>query len=315
MFLRRQTVIFLLMGWLVVALGASPSHAQISGAIFTTNSACDGTDLNIYMNKQQVYSDGGPPAPGAAGLPDGEYFVQVTEPNGTLLGTSVGHPVDQTPVLVVNGEFVQCYKLCDILIRASDGMSNGCGYDDTSNFGGEYKLWISMDPNFANSLSKTDNFKVKGAGPPPPPQTEIIAIKFYDANANGVQDGGEPVIPDWHIELQLASDNSVIGCQLTDAGGQVKFLVDQDGTAYNIVETLVDPYVNATPTPTSARSSSATFAPSKLSGSVSRPASGSRATTPTATARSAVTCWRPAIRSGVTSSTRCAWSSPMAATW
>ena len=142
-----------------VALSSTPVYAQISGAIFTTDSACDATNLNIYMNKQQVFLGGGPGMEGAAGLPDGEYYVKVTEPNGALLGTSIG-AADETPVVVVNGEFVECYGLCDILVRAGDGQGNGCGYDTTSNPGGEYKAWVSQDANFANSLSKTDNFKV-----------------------------------------------------------------------------------------------------------------------------------------------------------
>src|SRR5215213_6685541 len=64
--------------------------AGLSGAIFTTDAACNGTDLNIYASKSDVYIDGGPAHTGAAGLPPGNYFVQVTEPNGTVLGTSVG---------------------------------------------------------------------------------------------------------------------------------------------------------------------------------------------------------------------------------
>jgi hypothetical protein len=45
--------------------------APLPGAIFTTDVACTGTDLNIYPSKDAVYVDGGPAHPGAAGLPDG----------------------------------------------------------------------------------------------------------------------------------------------------------------------------------------------------------------------------------------------------
>ena len=72
---------------LVITLRA---HAP-SGAIFTTVS--DGTEVNynIYQAKEDVYLDGGP-GPGApqhaAGLDDGVYVFQVTDPSGkTLLST------------------------------------------------------------------------------------------------------------------------------------------------------------------------------------------------------------------------------------
>src|SRR5262245_21109649 len=72
--------------------------APVTGAIFTTDGACAGTNVNIFNNKNAVYLDGGPAHPNAAGLPDGAYYVQVTEPNGTLLGTSVPN----TAVVVIN---------------------------------------------------------------------------------------------------------------------------------------------------------------------------------------------------------------------
>ena len=46
---------------------------QLSGAIFTTESVCDGTNINIFSSKEAVYLDGGPVKEGSAGLPDGEY--------------------------------------------------------------------------------------------------------------------------------------------------------------------------------------------------------------------------------------------------
>ena len=80
----------------------------MDGAIHTTDSSCGGVNVNIYASKSDVYLEGGPKNPGSAGLDDGEYYVQVTEPNGTLLGTSLGTG-DDTPLVVLNGEFVSCY--------------------------------------------------------------------------------------------------------------------------------------------------------------------------------------------------------------
>src|SRR5881296_3154089 len=65
--------------------------APLPGAIFTTDSTCSGVDLNIYGSKGDVYLNGGPAHPGAASLPDGSYYVRVTDPSGScVLGTSVG---------------------------------------------------------------------------------------------------------------------------------------------------------------------------------------------------------------------------------
>jgi hypothetical protein len=197
---QKLRVLILAFVAVVATLVAVPVLAAgpISGAIFTTDSDCSGVDLNIYGDKDEVYLNGGPSHPGAAGLPDGDYYVKVTEPNGTLLGTSVGS-ANETPVHVTGGEFDQCYKLSDILIKNSDGSP---GYDDTTNSGGEYKAWVSTVSTFDNDLSKTDNFKVKpqeGGGPPP--QATLHIRKYYDANANGQYDTGETYLTGWKFRI------------------------------------------------------------------------------------------------------------------
>lgn len=147
------------------AVTVSPASADppVSGAVFTTDSGCSGVDLNIYAAKTDVYLDGGPAKLGAAGLPDGNYWVQVTDPSGqTVLGKTL-----TASVSVVNGEFAMCYQLSDILYSASSGFA-AKGYDNTPNNGGEYKVWVSNQPDFANNSTKTDNFKVGPPGTTPP---------------------------------------------------------------------------------------------------------------------------------------------------
>src|SRR5437870_13388137 len=75
----------------LAAAFASLHASAPSGAIFTT--LVDGSEVNynIYQAKEDVYLDGGP-GPGApqtaAGLDDGVYVFQVTDPSGeTLLST------------------------------------------------------------------------------------------------------------------------------------------------------------------------------------------------------------------------------------
>jgi hypothetical protein len=63
-------------------VGAEPG-GQTPGALFTTDSSCSQVNGNSYDSKSAVYLDGGPKKGSAAGLDDGEYYVQVTDPRGT----------------------------------------------------------------------------------------------------------------------------------------------------------------------------------------------------------------------------------------
>jgi len=174
---------------------STPAQAQVSGAIFTTDAGCTGVDLNIYTAKTDVYLNGGPTHPGAASLPDGSYYVKVTAPDGTPLGSSVGAAIP-TPVVVSGGVFSPCLQLSSALLTASGTPVTG--YDDTPNAGGEYKVWVSQDPSFPNSASKTDNFKVRATGATP---ANLYVNKFYDTNANGTRDYGEPLLFGWKVDI------------------------------------------------------------------------------------------------------------------
>lgn len=202
----RLTFIVSSMVLLAAVMTSVALMAPLPGAIFTTDVVCNGTDLNIYANKNDVYLDGGPAHQGAAGLPQGEYYVQVTEPDGTLLGTSVG-ATDETPVVVnAAGEFVQCYQLMSIVRRASNPGPFPVapdGFDDTSNPGGEYKVWVSRVSNFANDETKTDNFKVANGGTVE--QATLNVIKWYDTNTNGILDPTEVEIVGWEIHVGAQS--------------------------------------------------------------------------------------------------------------
>ena len=187
------------------------SVKALTGTIYTTDVACAGVDINIYTSKDDVYLNGGPQG-GGSGLPDGSYYVKVTEPNGTLLGTSVGSG-NPTPVTVTGGSFVQCYLLSAVVIKASDSTP---GYDDTSNPGGEYKVWVSTGSSFDNNQSKTDNFKVKTSGGG---GTEITlsGTKFYDLNVDGIKDPTEVGIPGFIIIVIV--NGTPFATTTTDANG------------------------------------------------------------------------------------------------
>jgi hypothetical protein len=191
------TSIAVMVAGLFLAPSALPVGEQLTGAIFTTDSTCTDVNLNIYDEKDDVYIDGGPAHPGAAGLPDGSYCVQVTDPSGqTVLGLS-----DPGAVTVVDGEFVQCYQLTSILKTGSSGFTVP-GFDDTPNPGGEYKVWVSPDCNFDNNNSKTDNFQVEEECE----RASVSVTTFYDTNANGVRDEGEQDLMGWRFHV-FSHDN------------------------------------------------------------------------------------------------------------
>jgi len=182
--------------------GSAIALAQVSGAIYTTDSA-GGVNINFFTSKDVVYLNGGPAHPGAAGLPDGLYFCKVTQPDGTLLGIS---DLVTAPITVTGGEFDIPYKLVDILYKASNLAVKG--FDTSSN--GVYKVWASKDPTFPGSASKTDNFKVAEEGGGGDTDTATLhVIKFYDANANGVNDDGIE-LTGWKVHIVDGSTLTVI---------------------------------------------------------------------------------------------------------
>jgi len=215
---------------------ALPANAEppVSGAIFTTNSTCTAVNLNLYALKTDVYLSGGPEHPNSASLPDGSYFVQVTDPSGaSVLGTSVGSG-NQTPFVVVNGAVQGCLQLFAIVFQTGGAQ----GFADTPNPGGEYKVWVSNDSTFANNSTKTDNFKVNENAAPVP--SAISGEKFYDANVNGVKDSGEAGIQGWQVTLFAGANPQPTGLPLTtttDVSGNYLFH-DLGAGTYGVCEVI-----------------------------------------------------------------------------
>jgi len=163
----------------------------LPGAIFTTNVNGTRVNQNSFPSKCDVYLDGGPGlnAPqDAAGLPNGDYYFQVTDPSGKTLLSS-------DPVM--NRQFhVDAGIITGVSGAGNHGQGNDidhppaqtiqlCQYDDTPNNGGVYKVWVTRigdfigDPTkvdfrcaqgcfhgFIPAASKTDNFKVKATAQP-----------------------------------------------------------------------------------------------------------------------------------------------------
>ncbi len=85
---RKQTLVGAVVGAVFLGLTSLALADAPSGAIFTT--LADGSEVNFnqFPSKEAVYLDGGP-GPGApqlpAGLDDGTYVFQVTDPSGKTL--------------------------------------------------------------------------------------------------------------------------------------------------------------------------------------------------------------------------------------
>jgi len=174
---------------MTLVLVGSTSAFAVPNGIFTTDSSCTDQDITVFQNKDDVYIDGNNI------VPDGSYYVLVTEPaniGGAVLGTSVGS-ANETPVVVQNGLFVQCYQLSSIVIRASD---QDPGFDTTSSATFAYRVCIALTPNTVGH--KCDSFKATGESD----KARLRIKKFYDANANGEFDAGEQLLDDWKFRIQ-----------------------------------------------------------------------------------------------------------------
>ncbi len=157
-------------------LGAQDSF---TGAIWT--SLVDGTTVNanVYQHKNDAFLNGGPQNCGSShGLPDGDYYFQVTDPSGATLLSS--DAISARQVRVTNG--VIAGNGNGTHAEGSASCSGGlpvrlAPFDTTPNSGGEYsvdmgaKADVEDCPGFAsdskalNFLScagtKNDNFKVR----------------------------------------------------------------------------------------------------------------------------------------------------------
>lgn len=258
--------------------GMQSLQAQpLSGAIFTTVANGAAVNANQYESKCAVYLDGGPGrnAPAhAAGLPDADYYFQVTDPSGKqLLSTDI---VSNRRFRVVNGVIVAytCTggpvhpigidqdhsELGAITIRLANTTCPS-DYLDSPNGGGVYKVWVTRVGDFAGdptkvdndcgngcfhgfvpSKTKTDNFKAKTGT-----VTFCLTVQKQYDNGSGVFAPGV----NWQINV---TDLGVVNSYFTDTAGQLQICGLSPGT-FTVAEnlpgdvTVVGLFVNGTSLP------------------------------------------------------------------
>lgn len=191
---KRNYLLFFaatVIGLLTALLNTSAMAQQVSGAIFTTDASSTFVNGNVYDMKDDVYLNGGPRpnAPcTAAGLPDGDYYFQVTDPSGSQLLSLDG--IGERRVTIAGGLIIGYSGPHGIGIGKCVGL-NGFNitvglypFAPTPNPGGEYKAWMTKVGDydiskgsfgFIPSKSKTDNFKVT-----PPADSDSDGIPDVD---------------------------------------------------------------------------------------------------------------------------------------
>jgi hypothetical protein len=240
--MKRSLLIILAVALLVSGALETPAQAGgVSGAIFTTDVFGTVVNGNQYASKCDVYLDGGPgpnaPA-NAAGLPDGDYHFQVTDPSGAhLLSTD---PISNRQFTVTGG-VITAYLGSHPTGMDQDHMQAGAitigladtdcpaDYLDTPNNGGVYKVWVTpiadyIDPElcrggcfhgFVSSKSKTDNFKVLGAAADP--TFCLTAIKELE------QQGEFQPYAGWIMTVTNQAATTNTSLPTTDPDGEARF--------------------------------------------------------------------------------------------
>jgi hypothetical protein len=172
-----------------------------SGAIFTTDESGTALNWKIYPHSTDVYLNGGPDNRTAAGLPDGNYYFQVTDPGGDeLLSTD---DAECRQLIVVGGRVAGAAGPCSHL-TGTPNPDNGvtpvqlAPFLPTPNSAGVHKVWlvpadkasIGDDPrvlDFARQHAKTGIFKVAET-------TELPVGSCQPANSLSVLASGSDVI-------------------------------------------------------------------------------------------------------------------------
>ena len=197
---RKFKLLTILLTLAFLIMSSSAYAEPTTGAIWTTDESGDRVNQNIYNSKDDVFLNGGPNNDqGGNSLADGDYYIQVTTPGGDVLGKSCG------TVTVQDGKFTKLIQLSSFLYTDSSGFEEQ-GYNDTTNPGGEYKVWASRNSEFPSNESKTDNFKVKSSDPEEPKVPE---------EPKDPKDPEQPKEPE-HPQKPVEPDDLVIVAPVTD---------------------------------------------------------------------------------------------------
>jgi len=237
---------------------AAPALAQTPGAAIVLNRVGNHVDGNSFARKDAVYFSGAPAgACGTAGLADGDYYFQITDPSGALLLSR--DPIGERAVRVTGGLLAQYLGTT----RPSANVGP-CGalnvrlspFASTPLPNREYKLWLTRVEDhgpvgtgiggFDPALSKSDNFRIDAAGP----QSILRGNKFYDYDQDGAWNPAlEPLeVPVGGWRIDILRDGVLDGTTFTDQDGRYTFIRDRDAATWEFREVSPNGFINdATP--------------------------------------------------------------------
>ena len=134
---RRALFLILILVTVLVSANSVVFAASLSGAIFTTTPDGSFVNQNVkYNDKKEVYLDGGPPmnAPASvAGLPDGIYIYQITDPSGKIL---LSEDPARCRMVEADGGFI---------VRRVPPSEQGAGNDNWANSGPKSAIPCHVD--------------------------------------------------------------------------------------------------------------------------------------------------------------------------
>jgi hypothetical protein len=250
---------------LLSTLLAIPAAAQISGAIYTSTASGTVVNQNSFSSKPDVYLNGGPQNLHGAGLPNGIYYYEVTDPSTNNLLSTDDAVCRQLVVAggvisgaYTNGGTILCAHPAGAFNPASGATPvQLIPFLDTTNNGGVYKVTlISQDAGIgctpvvagdnktitvAGGCKKSDNFRIALSceltnSCPPPPTTTLSGVKFYDANVNHALDSGEVGVAGVTINLYLSGHVVPDATGITDGAGNWFFVDVPVNTDFKVCE-------------------------------------------------------------------------------
>ena len=185
---RVYTAMFAVAVFLSTSIFAVIASTNFNGAVFTTDSAGNWVNENLYLAPADVYVNGGPNNANSQGLPPNEiFYFEVTDPSGKILLSSDPSNCRQVQT-DANGRIFGAYLGggCSHNVGSVD-VNNGAipvklwPFNRTPNNGNEYKVilvkktapGVSVESDgyhldYPRSATKTDNFKVATFPDPTP---------------------------------------------------------------------------------------------------------------------------------------------------
>src|SRR5215208_4804725 len=148
---------------IVIAAAAALWAAAIQGAFFVTDSGATTVIANTFAAKADVYLGGGPQHGNPNGLPDGDYYFQVTDPSGAVLLSSDVGGIACRKLKVLGGVVVGATGACphtNGTLNVTSGITpvQLLPFNDTPNPGGEYKAWVTPVGDYDATLACAGSF-------------------------------------------------------------------------------------------------------------------------------------------------------------